>query len=149
MRRSAATSEQNLAMAASSISPSWVVIDDEPTLATTIIGRRLGVAGSRSSSGLLVVLVVEDERPDAHRVAGPGPGARQCAVHAEAVEPAVRLGEGLGPREVGQRHRTNGLPALDDPSLPLAPHLVAGPDGAVDDELARRRQCGAGAADGV
>src|SRR4029453_272624 len=171
IRRTAATSAQNLAMAASSISPSSVVIDDEPTLATTIIdGRRprpgmarrwvppLGGPGhghrnrnsrrrarmggtydlgsARSLAGL-VVLVVEHERPDAHRATGPGPPPPQRPVPAEAVGPTMRFGERLGPRQVGERHGAGRLAPLDRPPAALAHHLVASPDRAVDHELAR------------
>src|SRR5919108_1703289 len=94
--RSAATSRQNLPMAGPDISPDSSVMDDVPTLATTIMdggcGRlRSGLASYPRSSrtkpatevGVYrspVVLVVECEGADADGVAGLGAGAGQGLV---------------------------------------------------------------------
>src|SRR6202020_1444323 len=114
--RSPATSPHTWAMAASTIWPRSSVIEELPTLTTTV--RPAGPApeartlsgASRPSVGLPLQLQV----PDPHQVALAGTGPGQRPVHSEVAQAALGVGEGPGVVEVGQRHRPLGLAAVDD-----------------------------------
>src|SRR5215207_1680204 len=170
--RSEDTSRQNLATAAPEISPFSSVIDDVPTLATMIIGAspwRRGAHASwvddratgttsrkpsrahraRSPVPPVVVLVREGEPADADRVAHLRPGPGERTVDAEALQAALGLVQGVVAGQVGQRHRPDRLPALNDPRGTLTDDLVALAHRPMDDELARLGELGPGLPYGV
>src|SRR5690606_22415492 len=140
-RRSRATSRLNFATASRSISPDSSVIDEVPTFATMITGS--------SPRALLVVLVLERQVADADGVPRLHPGPGERSVDAEAPEAPLCLGLRVGARQVGERHRTDGLTTLHHPLTAVPAHRVALRGRPQHDVLGRCGQLGAGAADGV
>ena len=98
-----AASAQNLATAASSMSP-------------CVGGDRRGPDLGDDDHEAPVVFVVEGEAADVHGVAGAGAGAGQGLVDAEGAQAPVGLVERLDVGEVGQGDGPLGLPADDRPA---------------------------------